>query len=325
MSREKGNQRLALNTPWTVALESGKRFDVVIISIIFVLILAAGAYIARSKNPTLFSSDISETASVAPDESDTATSESTASPAATTRAGTDSSEGELTVSSPAAAATPTTRPVSTTTPLSRSPSKEDPPSSSDSSPAPSPSSTSTSTSGSDPDSDSDDSRPADYASLTLLSGSFVPTASYTVGTGAAATVPTDISNALAKGDERADENALSVEEAKGKIWVGDVSFYAAGKGGTGSCGLALYDGQEPYFAALSMVDWMGSASPSKFCFGCVQLESIRDPSKTTTVMVADSCPARAGVRSGTSTSNKKPSSPSVEPSKTESSPSLGPS
>ena len=36
---------------------------------------------------------------------------------------------------------------------------------------------------------------------------------------------------------------------------------------------------------------MGSASPSPYCYSCISLQSTKNPSKTITAVVADSCPA----------------------------------
>ncbi|BGP56945.1 hypothetical protein JCM8202v2_004581 [Rhodotorula sphaerocarpa] len=42
---------------------------------------------------------------------------------------------------------------------------------------------------------------------------------------------------------------------------------------------------------MSLYHWMGSPGPSPHCWTCVALQSVHDPSKSITAIVADSCEA----------------------------------
>ncbi|BGP18357.1 hypothetical protein JCM10213v2_006420 [Rhodosporidiobolus nylandii] len=129
--------------------------------------------------------------------------------------------------------------------------------------------------------------PDGFESVTLT-GSWADTAQYTIATGTYADVPGESSTVALDG---LTTSANAAEATKGVIYVGDSTWYAAGEGGYGSCGQMLYDGQEPYFAAMSLYHWMGSPGPSKHCWECVTLQSVADPSKVITAIVADSCEA----------------------------------
>ncbi|GAA5980653.1 hypothetical protein JCM11641_000164 [Rhodosporidiobolus odoratus] len=129
--------------------------------------------------------------------------------------------------------------------------------------------------------------PDGFTGITLA-GSWAETAAYTVATGDAADVPGPSSTVALDGLKT---SANAAEATKGLLYIGDTTWYAAGSGGYGSCGEMLYDGQEPYFAAMSLYHWMGSPGPSPHCWECVQLQSKSDPSKVITAIVADSCEA----------------------------------
>ncbi|GAA5902638.1 RlpA-like double-psi beta-barrel domain-containing protein [Sporobolomyces salmoneus] len=137
--------------------------------------------------------------------------------------------------------------------------------------------------------DANNGAPSEYSGITL-EGTFVDTASYAVATGTAGYVGDEKANADMSKIE-VEPNHELVKDKTGKIWIGDTTFYAAGKGGYGSCGTKLYDGQDLHFAAMSVYDLMGSASPSPFCYSCISLQNTKDPSKMITAIVADSCPA----------------------------------
>ncbi|GAA5862363.1 hypothetical protein JCM8547_007616 [Rhodosporidiobolus lusitaniae] len=129
--------------------------------------------------------------------------------------------------------------------------------------------------------------PAEFSAVTLT-GSWADTAAYTIATGTFADVPGESSTVALDG---LTTSADPAEATKGVIYVGDSTWYAAGSGGYGSCGQPLYDGQKPYFAAMSLYHWMGSPGPSTHCWECVTLQSVSDPSKIITAIVADSCEA----------------------------------
>ncbi|BGP50094.1 hypothetical protein JCM10450v2_006005 [Rhodotorula kratochvilovae] len=129
--------------------------------------------------------------------------------------------------------------------------------------------------------------PADFTSITLA-GTFAPTSEYTIATGTFANVPGPSSTVALDGLTTA---ANPAKETQGVIYVGDSTWYAAGEGGYGSCGQKLYDGQQPYFAAMSLYHWMGSPGPSPHCWSCVALQSVSDPGKSIVALVADSCEA----------------------------------
>ncbi|GAA5977798.1 hypothetical protein JCM10908_005101 [Rhodotorula pacifica] len=86
-------------------------------------------------------------------------------------------------------------------------------------------------------------------------------------------------------------SANPAQATKGVLYFGDASWYAAGKGGYGSCGEKLYDGQTVYFAAMSLYHWMGSPGPSPHCWRCLALQSVAEPTKSIVAIVADSCEA----------------------------------
>ncbi|GAA5820720.1 hypothetical protein JCM3770_005263 [Rhodotorula araucariae] len=129
--------------------------------------------------------------------------------------------------------------------------------------------------------------PPSHPGITLA-GTFAATDQYTIATGTFANVPGPSSTVALDGLTTPADPA---QETRGAIYVGDATWYAAGEGGFGSCGQKLYDGQQPYFAAMSLYHWMGSPGPSPHCWACVSLQSVADPDKAVTAIVADSCEA----------------------------------
>ncbi|ORY56795.1 hypothetical protein BCR35DRAFT_326932, partial [Leucosporidium creatinivorum] len=121
-----------------------------------------------------------------------------------------------------------------------------------------------------------------------LTGSYADTADYTVGTGQAGYTQGPSSTvALTQGFTWP---AATASATQGVIYLGDVSWYYAGDGGLGSCGKPLYDGQDIYFAALSLYEWMGAPGPSTHCGECLSIQAL-DTGVTITAIVLDSCQA----------------------------------
>ncbi|GAA5997434.1 hypothetical protein JCM5350_005653, partial [Sporobolomyces pararoseus] len=262
------------NSPRTItrsAREQGSDRQVVF-GLVAILLLGAGLYLVRNPSTSSASSSAASDISNSSPSSATAVAHSSAAASSeisvSSKIQNDSKPADSQTSKPTASLEKSSSPEtdSTSTPTAT--------------PAPSTSDSSQS---------SDNGSPPEYSGITL-SGTFVDTASYAVATGKAATVSDDKANAdMSKID--VEPNQDLVKDREGKIWVGDVTFYAAGKAGYGSCGTKLYDGQDIYFAAMSVYDLMGSASPAPFCYSCISLQSTKDPSKTITAVVSDSCPA----------------------------------
>ncbi|GAA5957767.1 hypothetical protein JCM3765_003759 [Sporobolomyces pararoseus] len=246
-----------------------------VFGLVAIFLLGAGFYLLRNQSTTSASNSSTSVVANASPASGIAVAHSSVSASSQTSASSKLSTGTE------SADTQSSNPTST---LDKS-------ASSDSDFTPSPTTTAQN---SDSSRSSDKGAPPEYSGITL-SGTFVDTASYSVATGKAATVSDDKANAdMSKIDVQPNEDLA--KDREDKIWVGDgeslsATFYAAGKGGYGSCGTKLYDGQDIYFAAMSVYDLMGSASPSPFCYSCISLQSTKDPSKTITAIVSDSCPA----------------------------------
>ncbi|GAA6016396.1 hypothetical protein JCM11491_002397 [Sporobolomyces phaffii] len=237
-----------------------------IVGILAVVVVGAAAYLYRS-HATFFGSESGSGSGSGSGQSLVATSRSVDS--------SSSSEPAATEDRPDSAAAASTNPLA---------SRPDSPSAS-ATPTSTPTPTSTRAAA------GDDGAPLGYSGITL-SGTFVDSGSYAVATGRAGYVGDAKANAdMSRISVEPNDELVEPADRPGKIWIGDVTFYAAGKGGYGSCGTKLYDGQELYFAAMSTYDLMGSASPSPFCYSYISLQSTVDPSKTITAIVADSCPA----------------------------------
>jgi len=111
----------------------------------------------------------------------------------------------------------------------------------------------------------------------------------TTYTGAAATVASSLLNAdLAS----VTTSAASAAAETGVLTYGELTWYSAGDGGYGSCGVELFDGAlDIPFVAMSLFEWMGAPGPSTKCFECVAIHATSDPSYKVTAIVADSCQA----------------------------------
>ncbi|GAA5918752.1 hypothetical protein JCM1841_006278 [Sporobolomyces salmonicolor] len=100
-----------------------------------------------------------------------------------------------------------------------------------------------------------------------LTGAFADTASYTIATGTWADVPGESSTVALDGFT---STANAAKATQGVIDVGDSTWY---------------------MDTLGMGLVMGSPGPSTHCWECVALQSTKDPSKSITAIVADSCEA----------------------------------
>ncbi|GAA5839911.1 hypothetical protein JCM5353_007228 [Sporobolomyces roseus] len=263
---------------------SNRTIILLIAGIVVVLLLGLGVWYYRSKLSTLSSSEPSTPSSDTVKEvSTTVTPNPTAAASASPKSTSSSSQASKTSSDDPEKAKDN--------PNAESPSYRDKAEAAeaavaDKDTASSDSSTPTPTPSSSSDDSSSNGAPSEWSMITL-SGTF---ASNAAATGKAATVDDAKANAdMAK--LKLEPNQDLLENRKGKIWVGDTTFYAAGKGGYGSCGTKLYDGQDIFFAAMSVYELMGSASPAPYCYSCISLQSTKDPSKTIIAVVSDSCPA----------------------------------